>query len=122
MESTFSLRIDREFCYRAYISKTGEVLECDNFKSLYRCARKSLRIECGRTDDIHFDYGTADFSFGYRVDRYDRPGHCYSEWTSLIDLGYLYVSTLSEAYYPGDNKCSWMDNSRRKEADHEEED
>lgn len=116
MESTFSLRIDREFCYRAYLRKTGEVLECDNFKTLYHCAWKSLRIECGRTDDYHFANDTAHFSFGYRVDTYDRIGHCFSEWTSLIDLGHLYVSTLSEAYYPGDNKCSRMDNSRRKEA------
>ena len=116
MESTFSLRIDREFCYRAYIPQTGEVLECDNFKSLYRCARSGLRIECGRTDDHHFANGTADFSFGYRVDRYDRPGHCYSEWTPLVDLGNLYVSTLSEAYAPGDNHCMSMDHSRRKEA------
>lgn len=116
MESTFSLRIDREFCYRAYLPKSGEVLECDNFKTLYRCARKHLRIECGRTDDHHFANGTADFSFGYRVDQYDRPGHCYSEWTSLVDLGNLYVSTLSESYTPGDfMRCS-MDNSRRKEA------
>lgn len=116
MESTFSLRIEREFCYRAYIHKTGEVLECDNFKTLYRFARFSLRVECGRTDDHHFANETAHFSFGYRVDQYDRLGHCYSEWTPIVDLGNLYVSTLSEAYYPGDNHCQRMENSRRMEA------
>ena len=101
MDSRFSISVVREFKYRAKLSD-GDIIEADDFKTLFRHARTALRIECGRTDDGHYATATATFSFGWSECHYTKPGYGYGQWHLVNDLGLLYVSTLSEAYTPGD--------------------
>lgn len=116
MESRFSTSVVREFKYRAKLSY-GDIIEADDFKTLFRCARTALRIECGRTDDDHYSCATATLSFGWSECHYTRPGYGYGQWHLVNDLGLLYVTTLSEAYTPGDYGDGYS-NSRNTSKSH----
>lgn len=107
----FPVSVTREFSYRADLSETGEILEADDFKSLYHHVLYDLRNQIGsvanRQHDWSFPHVSAVIEFGYRTDYYTDPGHCYSEWTSLKTCCYIYVSlyTVSIHNWNNDTKC-----------------
>ena len=94
----FPISVERYFCYRAKIESTGEILECETFKSLYHFTRSHLRTEVLYKED-EYRYSEAVLEFGFYTNYEIRKGYYYSEWTLLHDYGCMQVSTLSEAFY-----------------------
>ena len=94
----FPLSVERYFCYRAKINTTGEILECETFKSLYHFTRSHLRTEV-LYKEHEYKYSEAVLEFGYHTDYQIRKGYWYSEWTQLEDFGCMQISTLSETFY-----------------------
>ena len=97
MKPRFPLSVTRTFCYRAVLKDSGEMLDSENFKSLYRAAKSHLRVEVG-SKDSDYNYSTAVLSYGYRTLYEIRPGYYYEEWENLQTLGCFYVSTLTESF------------------------
>ena len=97
MKPRFPLSVTRTFCYRAFLKDSGEMLECNDFKSLYRITKSHLRDEVGSAcSDYH--YSTAVLSFGYATLYEIKPGYYYEEWAELHRFGCFYVSTLTESF------------------------
>ena len=94
----FPLSVERNFTYRAFIQESGEMLDCDDFKQLYRATLSHLR-----TDVLYKVSGyrmeEARFEFGYYVYYEIRKGYGYSEWHAIREVGCLQVTSLSEWYY-----------------------
>ena len=97
MKPRFPLSVTRTFFYRAVLKDTGEMLDSENFKSLYRATKSHLRTDVGAKDS-DYNYSTAVLSFGYSTLYEIRPGYYYEEWEELQKLGCFYVSTLTESY------------------------
>ena len=98
MKPRFPVSVTREFVYRSRIDSTGEILECDSFKTLYRVTRSHLRTEV-LYRETEYKYCDAVLEFGYSTLYEITKGHYYSEWTKIHDYGCLQVSTLSESFY-----------------------
>ena len=98
MKPRFPISVTREFKYRANIVSTGEILECDSFKTLYRVTRSHLRTEV-LYNETKYKYCDAVLQFGYETSYEIEKGHFYSEWTLIDDYGCLHISTLSEGFY-----------------------
>lgn len=96
MKPLFPLSVERSFHYRAVIKDTGEILESDNFKSLYHATKSHLRIEVGAVGSDHYNYSTAVLSFGYSTVYESKPGYYYGEWEELQTLGcFLFLLLLN---------------------------
>ena len=96
----FPLSVDREFKYRSCITSTGECLETDSFKKLYRFTRHHLRGEClYGLKSGEYRYLDATIQFGYETIYEVSKGHYYSEWTTIKDYGCLQISSVSEWWY-----------------------
>ena len=84
--------------YRARIASTGEILECDSFKTLFYVTRSHLRTEV-LYNETEYKYAEAVLEWGYSTYYEIKKGYYYSEWTQLKDYGCLQVSTLFECFY-----------------------
>lgn len=97
MKPRFPISVTREFKYRAFIRSTGEILECDSFKTLYRVTRTHLRTEVlyketeYKADHAHLEFG---YSTSYEIEK----GHFYGEWNAINKIGVMWVSSLSEEF------------------------
>ena len=99
-KSRFPVLVKRYFTYSAFIRETGEILQCDTFKSLYNIALSHLKTEISseNLEDKYYDCCTCSFEFGYCSEYWEDDKHCYYEWESLTRIGYMYVSTISIAF------------------------
>ena len=68
----FPLSVTREFYYRATIDGEGEILDCPDFKTAFRCVRSHLRTDV-LYNEKDFKAGSATLEFGYET-RYARDG------------------------------------------------
>ena len=95
---SFPLSVRREFVYRARIESTGEILQCESLKELFRVVRAHLR-----TDVLYlekdFKCASAVLEFGLETLYEEKPNYFYCEWQQFASYGYMYVSTLSESFY-----------------------
>ena len=98
MKPRFPLSVDRHFAYRARIIETGEVIECESFKTLYYCVRSALRTEVTHPLDFEFSSVSAVFEYGYETSYEIRKGYFYSEFTVIYNYGLLTVSAKSENF------------------------
>lgn len=94
----FPLSVERKFIYRAFLKESGEILEAEDFKTLYRVTRCHLRID-SRYLETEYCSSEATFEYGYSVSYEISKGRFHCEWNSLDSIGYLRVSTLSEMFY-----------------------
>ena len=94
----FPLSVERHFCYRAKINNSGEILETQDFKTLYRRTLSELRTDVLYLE-TEYKYADAVLEFGYYTNYEIRRGYWYSEWTLIKDYGCLQISTLSECFY-----------------------
>lgn len=101
----FPLSVERHFCFRASIESTEEILETDNFKSLYHSVRSHLRTEV-LYKETEYKYSKAVFEFGYYTRWEIREGFWYTEWTQIKDYGCLQVSTFSECFYSTEDESN----------------
>ncbi len=100
----FSLSVTRYFTYRAKLS-TGDTLETDSFKSLFRFTLRHLRDEVFSVNRDEYSHAEAVLEFGYCTMYEVRKGYFYSEFVTLTEFGELDVSTFSESFY----RCSTDD-------------
>ena len=98
MKPRFPLSVTRNFFYRAKIKETGEFLECDDFKTLYRVTRSHLRGEIGCVDCEEYSQTGAVLSFGYQTLYEVKPGYFYSEWEEIETFGCFFISSLTESF------------------------
>ena len=98
MKPRFPLSVTRNFIYRAKIRDTGELLECDDFKTLYRVTRSHLRGEIGCVDTEDYSFAGAILSFGYQTMYEVKPGYFYSEWEEITTIGWFFISSFSELF------------------------
>lgn len=101
----FPLSVERHFCFRARKETTEEILETDNFKSLYHFARSHLRREV-LYKETEYKYSEAVLEFGYYTSWEIRKGYWYTEWTLIKDYGCLQVSTFSECFYSTEDEAN----------------
>ena len=92
----FSLSVQRYFAYRAYNVETGEILECYDFKTLFRVAMSHAR------SDVH--YGVSNtcllrLEFGYDIVYEEKPGHYHGNWETITRFGYVWSSRLTDEYH-----------------------
>ena len=107
MKPRFPISVIREFKYRAKIVSTGEILESNSFKTLYRVTRSHLRTEV-LYNETEYKYCDAILEFGYSTDYEIKKGYFYSEWTQIKDYGCLQVSTLSECFYSTEDESNHL--------------
>ena len=105
MKPRFPISVTRVFKYRARIYSTGDILECDSFKTLYKVTRSHLRTEV-LYNETEYKYSDAVLEFGYSTDYEISRGHWYSEWTQIKDYGCLQVSTISESFYSTEDESN----------------
>lgn len=98
MKPRFPLSVTRQFFYRAKIRETGELLDCDDFKTLFRVTRSHLRGEIGCVDCEEYSHCGAVLSFGYQTLYEVKPGYFYSEWDEIETIGCFFISSLSESF------------------------
>ena len=98
MKPRFPLSVTRHFYYRATKPGTGELLDCDDFKTLYQVTRSFLRSEIGCPDCEEYSETGAVLSFGYQTLYEVKPGYYYSEWKEIETFGYFYITSLTESF------------------------
>ena len=101
----FPLSVTRVCTYRARIESTGEILETDSFKTLYRVTRSHLRREV-LYRETSYKYCDAVLEYGYSTNYEIRKGYWYTEWAQIKDFGCLQVSTLSEWWYSTEDESN----------------
>lgn len=94
----FPLSVTRQFYFRSRIESTGEMIDCNDFKTLYRVTRSHLRTEV-LYKEKEYKRSSAVLEFGYETCYEIEPCYFYTEWTQLDDFGCMFVSTLSESFY-----------------------
>ena len=102
----YPLSVERHFCYRAKLNN-GDMLETQDFKTLYRRALSVLRTEV-LYNETEYKYAYAVLEFGYCTEYEIKKGYWYSEWTSIKDFGCLQVSTLSECFYSTNDESNHL--------------
>ena len=103
----FPLSVVREFKYRSVIKATGETIECDDFKTLYKAVLLTLRCEIGdirtaRDCGVYRLYD-AQFEFGYMTTYEIKKGYFYTEWNCINDLGVMFVSMYHQSFVRSDD-------------------
>lgn len=101
----FSLSVNRYFAYRAYNVETGDVLECDDFKTLFRIAMSHAR------SNVY--YGVDDncllrLVYGYDTVYEEKPGHYRGNWETITYYGFVYVSRYTEGYHRLDDNVNFV--------------
>lgn len=103
LDSRFPISVSRNFCYRSTIEDLGEILDTDDFKTLYRVTRTHLKDAVSSA--IEYDeYKTycAKMEFGFEILYEVKSGYFYTEWVSLKTIGIMYVGKYYEAMYRTD--------------------
>ena len=102
-----------EFKYRSFIEETGEILECDNMRDLYRYTRRHLRIEVGDIREPGISACIrACMEFGCLVTYEIGKGQLQSRWHKLYSCGMMYCSKLSEVLFNSEGKEIYMERSK----------
>ena len=101
----FSKSIERHFCYRAYIDDSGEILETQDFKTLWRVTRSHLKTNVRYMEDS-YKSSTAKLVFGYETAYEIRTGYWYVEWTPINEYGRYMAYTDCEWYYRFADDCN----------------
>ena len=95
--------------YRALIRETGEILEHDDFKSVYRFALRLAKDELrypGRGPVILVEFETATYSSYYRLNKYGYPQQ------DLLSREHIAYLAVSESGYTIDYQDSTLDVDR----------
>lgn len=103
----FPLSVERHFCYRAKLNDSGEILETQDFKTLYQRTLSTLRTDV-LYKETEYKYADAVLEFGYYTEYEIKRGYWYAEWTLIKDYGCLQVSTLSECFYSTDDESNHL--------------
>ena len=103
----FSLSVNRYFVFRSSCPDTGEILECETFRDVYKHTRTHLRCEVGDVDD-YFRQVSAHIDFGYVTTYEIRRGYYYEEFTPIVSYGTMIISQYSESYTSDDGKQSMV--------------
>ena len=90
------------FTYRA-IMPWGDILESDNFKSLYRGVLRHLRVEC-LYNETEYKHACAEIEFGYYTHYDVYSGYPVEEWTNIRTCGLVGESTYTEWFVRPDGK------------------